>query len=59
MARLIDNIAVEQEPFFAGLQVIEFVESGSVAVDQFVTSARRPSGARLDRSFEVFEWLEY
>jgi hypothetical protein len=59
MARLINNIAIEPEPVLAGLQVIEFVESGPVEVDEFAIPPRRRSGARLDHSFEVFEWLEY
>jgi hypothetical protein len=60
MARLIDSsTVVEIDPMVAGMPVIEFVEEINAEAEFFVVMPRKEGGARLDRSFQVTDWLEW
>ncbi|HKQ37886.1 MAG TPA: hypothetical protein VJ063_07395 [Verrucomicrobiae bacterium] len=58
MARLIDSrTAVEIDQVVGGLPVFEFIEETATET-QMLTVPRKTGAARLDRSFEVMDWLE-
>ena len=59
MARLIESsMTLELDPVVAGLPVVEFIEE-TIETELVLVPPRKPSGARLDRSFDVTEWFDF